>query len=153
MVYDAGVMIAFGFLAFYALYYSTFSFSSSSNLGLFLSAWGEAISIFIFGIIMAVFALLATSSSPSRVGLGGALGAVFSTIGALLSLDLVQTMSSHPAYYSSTSIAYTYSLFGIMVLLFAGFPLGLVGSLGALKNSQVKHDPETESSESKSPSA
>jgi thiosulfate reductase cytochrome b subunit len=98
----------------------------------------------VFGFIMILVAYLVTSSKANRVEMGGVLGAFVMVASAIVSLDLIQALATASSNYPYVSNSYyVWALVGFPVVLFVGFPLGLLGSLGAIRNSQVGEVPAT----------
>jgi thiosulfate reductase cytochrome b subunit len=102
----------------------------------------------VFGFIMILVAYLVTSSKANRVEIGGVLGVFVMVASAIVPLDLIQalaTASSNYPYVSNvySNVYYVWAQVSFPVVLFVGFPLGLLGSLGAIRNSQVGEVPST----------
>ncbi len=73
--------------------------------------------------------------------LGGVIGVLSSIIGVFNSLILQETTFGVQQGFSSVGLAESYLLqlimiVGVLVVLFVGFPLGLAGSLGGLRDGQ-----------------
>ena len=142
LCYNAATMMVWGFLTIDAALNA--GNSLSNNLSLFVRVWGESVTMVVLGFVLLVATFLVSSSKATHVTLGGVVGAMFSFVGVFVAIDLVQALASiaYSAYYGAgTSLPYTFAAFSFPVLLFAGFPLGLIGSLGAIRNSQVDEEP------------
>jgi hypothetical protein len=143
--YDAAAMMVWGFLTIDALLSARNAFND--NPGLSQTVWGASIAMVVLGFVMIVAAFLVTSARAANSNTGGVIGAVFSVLGVLVAIYLVHSLSSLNFYGSDFS--YTYTVLGLPVVLFAGFPLGLMGSLWAIRNSRMEGEPEPATSEAK----
>ncbi len=142
-------MMVWGFLAIDALLSAGNAFNGNSNLS--LTVWGDSIAVVALGLVMIVAAVLVSSPAARRNNIGGVIGAFFSVLGVLVAIDLVHSMSSLNFYGSDFS--YTYTVLGLPVVLFAGFPMGLMGSLWAIRNSRLEEEPEPATSEAETPAS
>lgn len=145
--YDAAAMMVWGFLAIDALMSAGNAFND--NPGLSRTVWGASISMVALGFVMILAALLVASAKATNNSMGGVIGVVFSVLGALVAIGLVHSLSSLNFYGSDFS--YTYAVLGLPVLLFAGFPLGLMGSLWAIQNRRMEGEPEPATGEATTP--
>ncbi len=142
MCYDAASMIVWGMLAIDALLSATYAFGTYTSLSVTL--WGSSISMIIFGLVMVMAAILASSEKTGRNSMGGVIGIAISALGALVSIYFVHSVSGVNLY--GTDLSYTYSVLGLPVVLFVGFPLGLMGSLWSLRSgrSEAAAEPAAE---------
>jgi len=145
MCYDAAAMMVWGFLTIDALLSARNAFNDNPSLS--QTVWGTSIAMVVLGFVMIVAAFLVTSAKATNSNIGGVIGAVFSVLGVLAAIYLVHSLSSLDFYGSDFS--YTYTVLGIPVVLFAGFPLGLMGSLWAIRSSRTEGEPEPATSEAK----
>ena len=136
--YDAAALMVWGFLTIDALLSAGNAFNDSP--GLSQTVWGTSIAVVVLGFIMIAAAFLATSAKATNSYTGGVIGTVISVLGALAAIYLMHSLSSLNFYGSDFS--YTYTVLGLPVVLFAGFPLGLMGSLWAIQNSRMEGEPE-----------
>jgi hypothetical protein len=109
--------------------------------------WGESVTLVVLGFAMIATAFLVSSSKSTRVEMGGVIGSVVSLLGVLVAIEVME------ATYSALQTAYgggfefVWMQVGYPIVLFAGFPLGLVGSLWALQNRQGREEPEKTTTE------
>ncbi len=149
VIYGSAVYIAFGFVALGLS--SSLNGIISQDVNLYLRVWGETAIGILLGFLLLVAGLLISSSNRSHTVLGGIIGVLSSIIGVFNSLVLQETTFGVQQGFSQVGLAESSLLqlimiVGVLVMLFVGFPLGLAGSLGGLRDGQGQ-DPSTMSDE------
>ena len=139
----AAVYLSCGLVAVFSS--SLISSASTLSTGDYLLLWGEAIVMTLLGFLLLVSAFLVNSRDSLRQIVGFVMGSLVSVIGVIDALSLINLttglVSQGIAYNPQLSIALAYLQIGVIITIFAGFPLGLVGSL------RMFHGDETEDSE------
>ena len=139
MCYDAGAMTVWGVLAIDAMTSAVAGPIFGSASGFSTIVWGDAIAAVVLGLFMVVAALLTTYARSTMRILGGLLGLACSVGGALVTVEWLSSVSA--VAFAGSNFAYTYTAIGLPAVLFAGFPLGLMGSIGALRNDLAENAP------------
>jgi hypothetical protein len=139
VIYGASVFLAYGFIAIFLG--SLLSASISQTFDLYVRFWGESILAILMGFFLILAGWLIGSRNTASVRIGGLVGTLASIIGTFDSLVLLNTATSisySPVYNANLivsdlpSLVFVMLFIGTMILLFVGFPLGMVGSFGAL---------------------
>ncbi|MGD0477753.1 MAG: hypothetical protein ABSB29_06280 [Nitrososphaerales archaeon] len=153
--YCAAIFMTFGFVAItVAMSYSS---ALNGNTNLYLTIWGDSVIMIVLGLALILAAFLVSSSKASRLAVGGILGVGFSVLGTLVAIDLVDTLVGFQGWpYAATGSFFEDVLtVCLLAVLLVGFPLGLMGSLGGIRNSQAAPDSanseDTAAGESKNP--
>jgi hypothetical protein len=90
---------------------------------------------------------LVSSSQATRLEMGGIIGSVVSLLGVLVAIEVMEATYSALQTTYGGGFEFVWMEVGYPVILFAGFPLGLVGSLWALQNRQAGEEPEKTAAE------
>lgn len=138
--YCAAIFMVFGFVALTVA--SNMNSVLNGNTNLYLRVWGESMMMVVLSIALFFVAFLVSSSKVDRLTVGGILGVGFSVIGAIVAMDLLNVIA---AYDASLSIGPGQFFEAMLVVCFVavllvGFPLGMIGSLGGLRNGQSVSD-------------
>jgi hypothetical protein len=130
------IYLVFGFVALNLA--SNLNSKLNSQTNLYWRIWDESIAMEVLGLALFLAAFLVSYPKPTRLAAGGLLGAVSSVLGALLAIDLLSAVVQYSAWEQSLQAGFfqdmlTACLVGILLV---GFPLGMVGSLGGIRNSR-----------------
>lgn len=140
MCYCAAVFLTFGFIA--VIVAGNMSNALNNDMNLYLTVWGGSIVMIVLSLVMIGAAFLVSSSKVSRLELGGFIGVMGSIIGLFIAVDLASAIFGVQAQ-RFTTIGLTFEnilMVCFVAVLLVGFPLGMIGSLGGIRNSEAVLD-------------
>ena len=136
MCYDAAAMMVWGAVAIWAMTSATNQFGGSATFS--AAVWGDSAATVALGLVMIVAAFFAASSRATTNNIGGVFGVICSVLGALATIGWISSVNSSNFY--NPSFINIYAALGPAAVLFAGLPLGLIGSLMAFRSTEAKSE-------------
>ena len=143
LCYSGAVFMVFGFIVLTVA--SNLSSMLNGNTNLYLRVWGESIVMTVLGLVLFLAAFLVSYPKEIWLAVGGFLGAVSSVVGTLVAIDLLSVVVQYQGYAQTSQETFFEGILEVcfVAVLLVGFPLGMIGSLGGLRNSQAGADSAT----------
>lgn len=145
LCYGAAIFMVFGFIALTVA--SNMSNVLNGNTNLYIRVWGESMMMVVMGLALISAAFLVSSSKVDRIAVGGIIGVGFSVVGTVVAIDLLDVLLGYQEYMTTNAGSFFEGMLIVcfVAVVLVGFPMGMVGSLGGIWNSQAV--PESATSE------